>query len=121
MSTIKEMKQQLKAMAAQIRADRVAHRDGQRKSSAWDTAHPNWSAAYGTDVYKERYKVLYAIPPCPGSHTFRYLHVVYCLARGRKYEEIEPKVREENKIDMKKIEKMLAEVTREPEVICLGA
>lgn len=35
---------------------------------------------------------------------FRYLHIVYCIARGQTYSQIEQKVRQGNQIDYKEIE-----------------
>ena len=122
--TLKELKQELKTLAETIREKRRAHRDGQRTASAWDVAHPGWSAMKWSDpVRKERWEVYGKIPGDPDyeSDTFRYKHVAYCMARGRKYEEIEPKVSPGNELEMNRVEAILAQVTYEPKTLCPSA
>jgi len=46
------------------------------------------------------------------SYEFRHLHIVRCLLRGRKIEEIENKNREDNKRDDKRVERLLEEYTK---------
>lgn len=118
MSTIKEMKQQLKAMALAIRTNRQEFRQNQREHSLWKNVHPEYfAAAWNSPIAQEYRKLPYKWFSPADVRNYRYLHIVYCLARGRTYEQIEPKVREGNEVDMKIIEKMLAEVVREPEAI----
>ena len=42
-------------------------------------------------------------------YEFRHEHIAYCLARGRKYEQIESKVRENNEPNQDYIEQLLDE------------
>lgn len=70
-----EMKTQLKSMAAQIRANRPLARQAesnQARSLPYEYPTPN---------------------PYAVSEEFRYLHIVYCLMRGRTMEQIEQKRR----------------------------
>jgi hypothetical protein len=43
---------------------------------------------------------------------YRVLHVAYCVARGRKVEEVECKVSVENPLDMTLVEDMLKEIQK---------
>lgn len=112
MSPLKIMKEELKDLAAQIREANRAHREGQRAASAWDLAHPK--------EYKERWNIYNKVPAPAGcmSQEYRYKHVAYCLARGRKYEEIERKVTEGNEIDMLRVEKIVKKVQDEQATFC---
>jgi len=47
----------------------------------------------------------------PYSDNARYCHIAYCMARGRKYEEIEPKVHECNTISKWKWEQINEDIT----------
>lgn len=119
--TIKEMKSQLKVWAEALRAERKTFRQQQRARSLWINAHPEyWTARWDSEIRKEYNK----LPLSWGKTSaldYRYLHVVYCLARGRKYEQIEPKVREGNELNWARVEKMLAGVVRESEALRPGA
>jgi hypothetical protein len=124
MSTIKEMKRQLKALALEIKEKRAVSRTSERARSLWENANPEWrKQRYDSALNKEGqllYKGIENWTAVVRSKQFRYLHVVYCLARGRKMEQIEPKVHPGNELDMAKIEKMLAEVTYvQPEAVYL--
>lgn len=51
---------------------------------------------------------------------FRIKHIAYCLVRGRKMEEIEGKVREDNKLsewELSVINKMIEIITQPDEVV----
>lgn len=106
MITIKEMKEQLKTLAALIRKHRREFKDAQRTNTV------SWSA----DYWKVRGE----------SEDFRYKHIAYCLARGRKYEEIESKVHDGNAPKWDKINAILAtitprEVPSESQTLCASA
>ena len=51
-----------------------------------------------------------------GKYEFRHEHIAYCLARGRKYEQIESKVRENNEPNQEYIEQLLNEYPSLPKV-----
>lgn len=127
MTPIQKMKSELKTMAAMIRADNAASKAHHRKVSAYDAAHPDWAqGGWHSAAAKERRKVLYDSPQYQGgdSRAFRLKHIVYCLARGRKYEEIEPRVRDENKLGddlLAKLKTQAKAVHDEQEALRLGA
>jgi len=69
MSYYKKMKQYLKDLSTKIRKIKDELKNYQRKNNG-----------YGGKFYKELFKLKYE---------FRHQHIAYCLARGRKYENIE--------------------------------
>jgi hypothetical protein len=89
---IKDLKAELKAMAAQIKENRPKFRQGQSEISKKISTKSVW------DLYGEF--------PMP-SYTFRHKHIVYCLLRGRTREQIENPTR--NKPNEPLIKKLLEE------------
>jgi len=73
-----ELKKQLKEYAANIKVASVFYKECQRGNKTW-----------------EEYYAL-----CSGHKRFptsyRHMHIAYCLLRGRKYEQIESKVKDGN-------------------------
>lgn len=100
MKKIKELKCICKNKVAEIRAEK-------RKNYA----DPNWRG--------DRWTV-----QCLGQD-YRRHHIAYCLLRGRTYEQIEPKVHDQNKIsskDWERIEAIKAAFTEAPgEALCASA
>ena len=79
---LKELKTELKALAVRIRKERAEHKAAQRA---------------GTCTYS----------PDNLSYTYRHKHIAYCLLRGRTREQIENKVREDNKPNEDYIQELL--------------
>lgn len=73
---IKELKSRLKELAVSIRQSKSMYKDCQRGKIAW------------TDFY--------AFCNSQPNGDYRHLHIAYCLLRGKKYEQVENKVREGN-------------------------
>lgn len=118
MKKIKVMKVELKALAEEICLSRKAFKDGHRAVSAYDVTHPDWKKDWRSQVYKDRYAVLYKTPvnPMYQSYQYRLKHMAYCLLRGRTQEQVEPFVKEGNELDMPEVEKIM-EAYRE-EAVC---
>ena len=79
---LKELKTELKYLAEKIRKQRAEYKTAQRA---------------GTSAYS----------PDHLSYTFRHKHIVYSLLRGRTREQIENKVREDNKPNEEYIQELL--------------
>jgi len=77
MSPLKQMKEELKALAKNISLTRAAVKEFQRSR--------------GVSNFPPDSKPLWKSVP-----EFRHKHIAYCLARGRSYEQIESKVHEGN-------------------------
>jgi hypothetical protein len=109
---LKETKEQLKKLAADIKHNRIAFKHGQRTGdySQMTTQGRGW----GVECL---------------SHKFRWEHLVYCMARGRTYEQCEPKVHDHNKLDLAELQKAVdalkakiaAEVSVGAEAVCASA
>jgi hypothetical protein len=100
MHPLKKMKEELKTLAGEVRAARQTMKNNQRA---------------GKFDWREPGNVNYL------SYSFRLKHVAYCLLRGRTYEQIEPKVREGNELDMGKVEKIMEGVRNELEALLPSA
>lgn len=83
MKHLKELKSELKYLAAKIRTERAAFKEAQRTGAPL-------TSDLGTLCYK-----------------FRHKHIVYCLLRGRTREQIENKVRDDNKPNEEYIQELL--------------
>lgn len=101
-SKIKQLKQELKVLAALIKEQKVRYKNCQRSGNnfldlwKWERENSN-----------------------PSSRTYRHKHIAYCLLRGKKYEQIENKVREGNKPNFTYIEEIMREY-REVEAVSCG-
>lgn len=74
---LKKMKEELKALGAEIRTNRRLWKEAQ-STQKWEIApKPGWRIQMD-------------------SADFRNKHIAYCLLRGRTYEQVEPKVRDGN-------------------------
>ena len=102
MTPIQKMKQELKALALNIRLTRAAGKDYQRSHGAIN------------NFPKDSKGLWISVPE------FRHKHIAYCLARGKTYEQIEPKTHEQNKLLQKhwdKINAMVKAVQDEQEAL----
>jgi hypothetical protein len=107
---LKETKEQLKKMAAEIKHNRLAFKHGQRTGDYSQMTCKSWQV----DSL---------------SYSFRWQHLIYCMARGRTYEQCEPKVHDHNKLDLAELqkavdilkEKIAAEVPVGTEAVCASA
>lgn len=84
---IKELKSRLKELATYIRQEKAMYKDVQRGKVLW----ADW------------YKFCQA-GPCGN---YRHMHIAYCLLRGRKYEQIENKVKPGNEPSWTAIEAIM--------------
>lgn len=118
MNPLKKMKAELKALALEIRQKRQTTKINQRSWSFWYNANPGLD--YRDPKRLEGDKFLSGIDQwglvCKAAE-FRIKFVAYCLLRGRKYEEIEPRVRDGNEIDMERVEKIMKVVENEFEAL----
>lgn len=114
------LKQELKDLAVKIRETKSNHKNNQRafskqernygtrnsyfdgdiNSTTWESIRPDWSR-----LYKEQLNSLEEVEKL--RYEYRYKHIVYCFARGRTLEEIEPKNKKGNKADSFKIKEMM--------------
>lgn len=85
---LKKLKQELKTIAADIRHNRYAYRQGQRDGDYTKMTIPSWKI----DLF---------------SADFRTKHIAYCLLRGRIYADVERSVREGNEPRWDLIDKMV--------------
>src|SRR5574343_1859195 len=100
MHPFKKMKEELKALATEVRTARETMKHNQR---------------LGKFDWREPGNVVFL------SHTFRMKHVAYCLLRGRTYEQIEPYVRPGYELDMEKVERIMKGVRDELEALLPSA
>ena len=104
-----ELKDLLKKLAVQIKETKGKKKDSQRLYQSFKKDNPNyltWSS-----------KQLIAFKPVSENmhqlsadvttlkQEYRYQHIVYSIARGRTYKEIEPKVDKINQIDFNAIKR----------------
>lgn len=110
---LKETKEQLKILAANIKHNRITYKHGQRTGDySQMTTHSQ--SQWGVDCL---------------SSSYRWQHLVYCMARGRTYEQCEPKVHDRNKLDLAELQKAVdalkakiaAEVPVGTEAVCVSA
>jgi hypothetical protein len=86
---IKELKNRLKELALSIRAEKHLYKDCQRGKILWDTYY------------------IFARNKPAGD--YRHLHIAYCLLRGKKYQQIENKVKEGNEPNWSLIDSIMKE------------
>ena len=94
---LKDLKQELKQLAKLIRSTKIEHKEYQR-SNQWN------------EIESTRRTIELS------QYNFRHKHIAYCMARGRTYEQIEPKVREGNEPNKTYITSVLDDLT-EMEVV----
>lgn len=96
---IKSRKYFIKGLASQLRELKNELRQFyiDRRTMKWPDVEKKYKGRHiKTDIQKAKYE-------------FRHQHIAYCLARGRSYEQIESKVRENNEPNQKYIEQLLNE------------
>jgi len=100
--SIKEMKQQLKDSANDIKKNKIFWRKEGTPSlnEIWNKGNVDWPTYYALR------KRLNEERPCD-PHQYRHMHIAYCLLRGRTYKQIENSVREGNKPSKALINKYL--------------
>lgn len=103
MKKIKILKQKCKDMVSLIKENSLLNRTSktqEQKDNYWA-----WKREKGimyTDLSKE----------------YRHMHIAYCLLKGRKYEEVENKVREGNSPNWSKIEQIMKEYREVDDISC---
>ncbi len=95
---IKELKSRLKDLASYNRQYKIKHKECQRGNLKWEE--------------------LWASSRTAPSGDYRHLHIAYCLLRGRKYEQIENKVRPGNEPNWTRIESIMQEYHEVEEIAC---
>lgn len=96
MTKIQELKQELKALAAEIKTLRQSYKQAQRDGNlSWELIRLNWQKPI---VYREK-------------------HIAYCMLRGTPYILIEPKVHEGNEPNWKDINAYMEQYS-EPKTLC---
>ena len=93
-STVKELKATLKGLASEIKSTKSIFKDNQRKNSG----DPGYEL-----ILSLRDK----------TYEFRHKHIAYCLFRGKTYDQVEQKCREDNKPNMKYVEELLSSYNTE--------
>jgi len=95
---MKNLKEELKALAAEIRKNNIETKKLQK------------AGEYAGHLQYSRISL---------KKDFRHKHIAASLLRGRTYEQIEPKCRENNKPNMDLIKEIMDEYTKEN--VCVGA
>lgn len=116
------LKQELKELAQQIRNQKAARKTTAQAFSKFQKENHTFNDFYERRIsdsdwlpIEEEYwklakKAMDAYDSADRMRAdYRLKHVVYCLARGRTLEQIEPHVREGNEIDQRGLKKMLEE------------
>lgn len=90
---IKGLAQQLRELKRELRQyyDDI-------NSMKWPDVEKKYKGRYSYDIERDIKKAKYE---------FRHQHIAYCLARGRSYEQVEQKVRENNEPNQDYIGKLL--------------
>lgn len=96
---IRELKFKLKDMALKIREYKALYKDCQRGNKKNEDLW-KWTREQGD------------------FSNYRYYHVAYCLLRGRKYEQIENKVRNGNEIVWSRVESIIQNYREVEEIQC---
>ena len=97
---IKSRKYFLKGLAQQLRELKRELRQyyDDRNTMKWNDVEKKYKGRYGYVIERDIKKAKYE---------FRHQHIAYCLARGRSYEQIESKVRENNEPNQDYIRELL--------------
>lgn len=91
-------KQELKSRAKDIKNAKEWRRISQGLN--WEESQKSW------EDFKEKGKGFKGYL-CLMREDYRYLHVAYSLFKGKTYEQIEPKVREGNEINLNMVNRMM--------------
>jgi hypothetical protein len=98
---IKELKSELKVMALKIKEHKAFYKDCQRGTKKYEDLW-RWTREQGNF----------------SSHTYRHMHIAYCLLRGKKYEQIENKVKNGNEPSWATIESIMKDYREVEEIRC---
>lgn len=121
MHPLQKMKADLKARALEISEKRTTNKRQQRARSLWENANPEYKKQGWNSPLNQEGSLLnkdvnqWAV--VDKAKEFRVYFVAYCILRGRTYEQIEPKVRSGNEIDMNRVEKIMQGVKSEIEAL----
>ena len=116
----KNLKQELKDLAEKIRETKADHKNDQREfsiysrengtfndyydgrinSTKWEAIRPEYNKLYSKQLKSHQTKESLR-------REYRHKHIVYCFARGRTMQEIEPKVREGNDPSRHELERLM--------------
>ena len=100
---MKELKEEQKKRAADLKENKNGHKNSQRQGDAVA------ADTYLCEVFSLKKE-------------YRHKHIAYSMLRGRKYEEIERTCRDNNKPDFDYIDKIKASYAEEAhEDVCAGA
>jgi hypothetical protein len=95
---IKELKQRLKELALSIRQTKHMYKDCQRGKVKWADYYEFCKTQPGGD--------------------YRHMHIAYCLLRGKKYEQVENKVKEGNEPNWALIEVIMNQYREVDPILC---
>lgn len=95
---IKELKSLLKELAAHNRKYKAMYKDCQRGKVKWED--------------------LWAFSRSGPQGNYRYMHIAYCLLRGRTYEQIENKVKPGNEPSWSAIEAVMSQFREVEPIVC---
>lgn len=111
---IKQLKAELKQLALDLRQAKLVFKDQQRGKAN----HDAWAKEKGLTYVSTFSKNLIPMSVSQLSDKYRHMHIAYCLLRGRKYEQIENKVRDNNEPKWSHIESILAQYRDTEEIAC---
>lgn len=111
--TLKKIREELKVIKPEYKNAQRALSTFQKENGSWDSLYKELESLHITKKdFDEKRKSLSDLSSTIYSkltkkedlrESYRYLHVVYSLARGRTLEQIEPKVREGNELDLNQL------------------
>lgn len=106
---IKSKKYYLKGLAQQIRSlkDELKQFYKDKKELGFEEFRKKHEGRWNYDIERDIRKAKYE---------FRHQHIAYCLIRGRSYEQVESKVRENNEPNQDYIKQLLEEYPSIPEM-----
>lgn len=113
---IKELKAELKQLSLDIRQAKIVYKNCQRNGNSFSD-YSVWAKSKGL-TYTSSYGHIFTMDVWQLSDKYRHMHIAYCLLRGRKYEQIENKVRDNNEPKWSRIESILAQYRDTEEIAC---
>lgn len=100
---IKELKSLLKELAVHNRKYKAMYKEAQRSSVA---------------DHRAKWDALYAFQRTGPKGNYRYMHIAYCLLRGRTYEQIENKVKPGNEPSWSAVEAIMNQFREVEPIAC---
>lgn len=114
--TLKEIREKIKTVKPEYKDAQRALSACQKNNGSWDSIYKELESLHITKKdFDEKRNTLSKLSSTIYDklnekenlrESYRYLHVIYSLARGRTLEQIEPKVREGNELDLKQLNHM---------------